>query len=150
MLGATHPGNIKNDGQCDRRHHGKVDHPESGGPDCGRQWVLKPERDQPQRPQQRRQKGLQDRAQELHLKTDEATGPELLPQQVRVAHVGDPSHHIALDPARALLDPRERAAVGFFKRRGVDQFGAVAVAEQAQAQIGVFGHILRVPAAEVF
>ena len=55
---------------------------------------------------------------------------------------------IAFDPARALADPVPQAAVGFFPGGRIQDLGAVAFAVQPDAQVAVFGHVERVPAAE--
>ncbi len=106
------------------------------------------QRDAPEAPQQRGQQELQDRAQEHHLEAGKAPGTQLAPQQDRIAHVDRPGHHVALDPARALLDPGDHPAVRLFGGDGVDQFGPVAVAEEAHAQVGVLGDVVGIPAAQ--
>ena len=54
---------------------------------------------------------------------------------------------MALDPARALLDPGAQAAVGFFVRGGRQHFGAQPVARQPHAQVGILGHVVGIPGA---
>ena len=91
---------------------------------------------------------LRDAAEEQHLKPAEAARAQVAPQQRAGRACGRPGHHVALDPARALPDPGQGAAVRLFPRDGVDQFGPVAVAGQADAQIGILGHVVRIPAAQ--
>ena len=55
----------------------------------------------------------------------------------------------ALEPARALLDPRDKAAVRLFVGDGVQHPGAIAAPGQAHAQIGVLGDVPGVPAADL-
>lgn len=59
-----------------------------------------------------------------------------------------PGHCIALEPARALLDPGQRAAVRLFPGNACEQLCPVTAAGQADAQIGVFGDVMRIPAAQ--
>ena len=108
------------------------------------------EGEQPEAPQQRREQELAERAEEQELDAEELAQAQLDEQPARVAHVHPPGHRVALDPARALLDPGPGAAIGLFLGHRVDQLGAVAVAGEADAEVGVFGDVVRVPAAELF
>ena len=49
-----------------------------------------------------------------------------------------------------MLDPRDCPGVRLLLRDCLDQFGAIAVPDQPQAQIGIFGHIMGIPAADLF
>ena len=111
--------------------------------------MLDPQQKQPETPQEGRQKELDQRAQEQHLHPQEPPRPQRAPQRHRVAHVHRIGHRIALEPARALLDPGPDAAIRLFQRDGVDQFGPVSVPRQAHAQVGILGHVVRVPAPQL-
>ena len=75
-------------------------------------------------------------------------GPSCAHSVRRVAHMHQPCDGIAFQPARALLDPRHDMAVRFLECHGRQQVGDIAMPRQTYAQIGVLGHVMRVPTAQ--
>ena len=108
------------------------------------------EAEQPEAPQDGGEKILRNRAKELDLKTHEPQRAEIAPERERIAHMHPPGDGIAFQPARALLDPGQKPAIGFLVRRGVDQLGPEAMPRQPDAQIGILGHVPGIPAADPF
>ena len=114
------------------------------------QRVRQAEAQGPEAPQERCQQVLRQHARELDLKPHERPGADLPPQLHGRPHVDPPGHRVALEPARALLDPRDRAAVGFLVGGEIRNLDAQAHARQAHAQVGVLGDVPGVPRARPF
>ena len=73
---------------------------------------------------------------------------ECTQQGQRMTHMHQPRLHVAFDPARALTNPITYLAVRFFICGRVDHPGAIAMLEHANAQVGVFGDVERIPRAQ--
>ena len=66
-----------------------------------------------------------------------------------MTHVHQPRLHVAFDPARALTNPITDLAIrSLFIGGRVDHPGAIAMLEHANAQVGVFGDVERIPRAQ--
>ena len=82
------------------------------------------------------------------LEHREAGQPEFAGKPARRAHVHQPGLHPALEPARALPEPRAEARRRFLVGGRRNDRGAIAEARQPHAEIGVLGHVVGVPGAD--
>ncbi len=84
------------------------------------------QRQHPERPHQRRQQELPQRAEEKGLHPEEPARPEIGPEAAGPGHMDQIGHHETLEPARPLPDPGPGAAGRLLIGDGVEQFGAIA------------------------
>ena len=97
------------------------------------------------RVEQARQRGAADEEHEAE-EAEQAGGAD---QVQRPARVHQQRLQIALDPARALLDPGRGLVARLLEGGGVDDADAVALLGQADAEIGVLGDVERIPGAKL-
>ncbi len=151
MPGPAHrPGADHHVQDLGRDEDGKQDrHPVAAphGAERLAQGVRQAEAQQPEAPQQGGQQVLRQHARELDLEAQERARADLAPQLHRRPHVDAPGHRVALEPARALLDPRQRAAVRLFMGGEVRDLDPHPHAREADAQVRVLGHVPGVPRA---
>ena len=84
------------------------------------------------------------------LNTEKLPKTQVPQQGFRRAHVDRPGDRIAFEPAAALAHPRPATAIGFLKGHGGQELGMIAKTCEANANIGIFGDVMRVPTAELF
>ena len=91
---------------------------------------------------------MADRAENQKMNPEKPFRPKVLPQAAGLPHMGQPGHHEALDPARALFHPRARVAVRFLIRRRLHHLGPPAASGDADAKITILGDVMGVPASQ--
>ena len=62
--------------------------------------------------------------------------------------VDQPCLHIALVPAGPLLDPVDHVAIGLLARGALQNSSLVAPPSETYAEVGIFGHVVRIPPAD--
>ncbi len=90
----------------------------------------------------------QDHAAHQHLEAEEAPRPQLAPQSARAAHVHEIGLHPALQPAGALPLPDAESRRRLLPGRRVQHADVPAGARQADAEVGVLGDVVGIPAAD--
>ena len=107
------------------------------------------EPDDRERPEDRVHQGEQGCPADKQIEAEEPRRAQLLPEAAGVPHVDQPGLQIALVPARSLLDPVHKVAVSLFERFRIENCRASAGAIEANAKIGVLGHVEGVPAPQL-
>src|SRR5512142_1634689 len=82
------------------------------------------------------------------LKSEKTAEAQLAVQLTRAPHMHEPSLHPAFEPARALPEPAAQACRRFFAGGGIDYAASIAKSRQPNAEIGIFGDIIRIPTAD--
>lgn len=84
----------------------------------------------------------------MRLEAQEAARAEIAKQPDRRAHMSRPCRQVALLPARPLADPGQRRAGRLLGRLAVHHAGEISGAGEADPEIRVLGHVVRVPGAQ--
>ena len=82
---------------------------------------------------------------ESHLQTHEEFEPQITQELRGVSNLNDIGDHEPLEPTRALAHPTPRLAICLSICHGWDQFGNIAVAGKAPAEIGVLCDVVGIP-----
>lgn len=89
----------------------------------------------------------QDHSADHDLEADELPRSEVAPEPQGMAHVHQIRLYPAFDPACALTAPRPPFRGGFFRGFRPDDANIVTQSRNANAEVGIFGDVERVPAA---
>lgn len=111
-------------------------------------WVRQTQWQKPERPEYWRQHALRQRSQKQHLHAEKARGPKVRHQPPGRLGMHGPSQGIALEPARPLPDPGPGPEISLLLGHRRDQLGLVAASGEADTEVGILGHIVRVPSAK--
>ncbi|HYU60223.1 MAG TPA: hypothetical protein VEK39_05655 [Solirubrobacterales bacterium] len=99
-------------------------------------------------PQRRRQQEGERRAADQQQEPERVGHPHLTHEPARRSRVDQGGLHVSLDPAGSLANPRPDPRARLLVGRGVDHADAVALDRCTQAEVGVLGHVVRVPSAQ--